>query len=93
MLQKCADACFVSDGGFSSAVMCSAQNGPGVSLSWYKGRERLNQTSSPHLGVTLSLPLEIKNRSNVVYHCIAANPVSNKTTQFSFQEHCPQNTG
>ncbi|XP_026115409.1 uncharacterized protein LOC113093992 [Carassius auratus] len=82
----------VYDGGFSSAVMCSAENGPEVSLSWFKGRERLNQTSSPDLSVTLSLPLEIKDRNNDVFHCVAANPVSNKTTQFSFQEHCPLNT-
>ncbi|XP_052445617.1 hepatocyte cell adhesion molecule-like [Carassius gibelio] len=84
--------CLISDGGFSSAVMCSAENGPEVSLSWFKGRERLNQTSSPDLSVTLSLPLEIKDRNNDVFHCVAANPVSNKTTQFSFQEHCPLNT-
>ncbi|XP_050950468.1 hepatocyte cell adhesion molecule-like isoform X2 [Labeo rohita] len=73
-------------------VMCSAENGPGVSLSWYTGKERLNQTSSPDLNITLSLPLEIKERNNDVYHCVAANPVSNKTTQFIFQEHCPQYT-
>ncbi|XP_016382692.1 uncharacterized protein LOC107719720 [Sinocyclocheilus rhinocerous] len=84
--------CLISGGGFSSAVMCSAENGPGVSLSWYKGRERLNQTSSPDLSHTLSLPLEIKDRNKDVYHCVSANPVSNKTTRFSFQERCPLNT-
>ncbi|XDV21993.1 hypothetical protein PO909_026974 [Leuciscus waleckii] len=87
--------CQISDRGFSCedcAVKCSAENGPGVSLSWYKGRERLNQTSSPELNINLSLPLEIKERHSDVYHCVAANPISNKTTQFSFQQHCPQYT-
>lgn len=92
VLQKCAAACF----GFSCEVCtlkCSSENGPGVSLSWYKGSERLNQTSSPELNVNLSLTLEIKERNSDVYHCVAANPVSNQTTQFSFQEHCPPYTG
>lgn len=92
VLQKCAAACF----GFSCEVCtlkCSTENGPGVSLSWYIGSERLNQTSSSELNVNLSLPLEIKERNIDMYQCVAANPVSNQTTQFSFQEHCPPYTG
>ncbi|XP_051726682.1 hepatocyte cell adhesion molecule-like [Ctenopharyngodon idella] len=91
VLQKCAAACF----GFSCEVCtlkCSTENGPGVSLSWYIGSERLNQTSSSELNVNLSLPLEIKERNIDMYQCVAANPVSNQTTQFSFQEHCPPYT-
>ncbi|NP_001373784.1 hepatocyte cell adhesion molecule-like isoform 2 precursor [Danio rerio] len=82
----------VHDGGFPCAVLCSAENGPGVSLSWYKDGERLNQTSGPDLNFPLSVLLEIKERSKDVYQCVAANPISNKTTPFSFQEHCPQHT-
>ncbi|XP_067245556.1 CD48 antigen-like isoform X1 [Chanodichthys erythropterus] len=88
VLQKCATTCF----GISCEVCtlkCSSENGPGVSLSWYKGSKRLNQTISPELNINLSLTLEIKERNSDVYHCVAANPVSNQTTQFSFQEHCP----
>ncbi|XP_067245555.1 uncharacterized protein [Chanodichthys erythropterus] len=78
--------------GFVCTLKCSSENGPGVSLSWYKGSKRLNQTISPELNVNLSLTLEIKERNSDVYHCVAANPVSNQTTQFSFQEHCPPYT-
>ncbi|NP_001373783.1 hepatocyte cell adhesion molecule-like isoform 1 precursor [Danio rerio] len=84
--------CQMDDGGFPCAVLCSAENGPGVSLSWYKDGERLNQTSGPDLNFPLSVLLEIKERSKDVYQCVAANPISNKTTPFSFQEHCPQHT-
>ncbi|KAA0712443.1 hypothetical protein E1301_Tti012956 [Triplophysa tibetana] len=71
--------------------MCSADNGADVSLSWFKNNERLNQTSSPDLNISLSLSLEIKERNNT-YYCVAANPVKNLTTQLNFQEHCPQHT-
>ncbi|XP_056614231.1 hepatocyte cell adhesion molecule-like isoform X1 [Triplophysa dalaica] len=73
------------------AVMCSADNGADVSLSWFKNNERLNQTSSPDLNISLSLSLEIKERNNT-YYCVAANPVNNLTTQLNFQEQCQQHT-
>ncbi|XP_056614232.1 hepatocyte cell adhesion molecule-like isoform X2 [Triplophysa dalaica] len=74
-----------------TSVMCSADNGADVSLSWFKNNERLNQTSSPDLNISLSLSLEIKERNNT-YYCVAANPVNNLTTQLNFQEQCQQHT-
>ncbi|XP_057181107.1 hepatocyte cell adhesion molecule-like isoform X3 [Triplophysa rosa] len=93
--QKYPASCIDPDESFSCevcAVMCSADNGADVSLSWFKNNERLNQTSSPDRNISLSLSLEIQERNNNTYYCVAANPVNNLTTQLNFQEHCPQHT-
>ncbi|XP_029605894.1 SLAM family member 5-like [Salmo trutta] len=73
----------------SCSVVCSVANGKEVTLSWYRGEEKLNNTSSPHQA-DLSLPLEIKGKSSDTYSCVATNPVSNQTTKLSIEEHCLQ---
>ncbi|XP_029529888.1 SLAM family member 5-like [Oncorhynchus nerka] len=73
----------------SCSVVCSVGNGKEVTLSWYRGEEKLNNTSSPHQA-DLSLPLEIKGKNSATYSCIATNPVSNQTTILSIEEHCLQ---
>ncbi|XP_072526144.1 T-lymphocyte surface antigen Ly-9-like [Salminus brasiliensis] len=72
-------------------VLCSVSNGPQVSLSWTKGRETLKQSSNPDLSVPLCLPLEIQDiQDKVIYSCVAANPVSNQSSQLNITEVCPQ---
>ncbi|XP_062340331.1 hepatic and glial cell adhesion molecule-like isoform X2 [Osmerus eperlanus] len=58
-------------------VECSVENGRDVSLSWYRGEERLNQTSSPDLSRVLSLVLV--SDSNTSYSCVVENPVSRES--------------
>ncbi|XP_067114251.1 CD48 antigen-like [Osmerus mordax] len=58
-------------------VECSVENGRDVSLSWYRGEERLNQTSSPDLSRSLSLVLVPDY--NTSYSCVVENPVSRES--------------
>uniref|UniRef100_A0A8C7PDC8 Ig-like domain-containing protein n=1 Tax=Oncorhynchus mykiss TaxID=8022 RepID=A0A8C7PDC8_ONCMY len=81
---QCLNSWLVSGSCF---VVCSVANGKEVTLSWYRGEEKLNNTSSPHQA-DLSLPLEIKGKNSDTYSCVATNPVSNQTTILSIEEHC-----
>uniref|UniRef100_A0A673YCV7 Ig-like domain-containing protein n=1 Tax=Salmo trutta TaxID=8032 RepID=A0A673YCV7_SALTR len=76
----------------TNSLLCSVANGKEVTLSWYRGEEKLNNTSSPHQA-DLSLPLEIKGKNSDTYSCVATNPVSNQTTKLSIEEHCLQHAG
>ncbi|XP_067114247.1 uncharacterized protein [Osmerus mordax] len=58
-------------------VECSVENGRDVSLSWYRGEERLNQTSSPDLSRSLSLVLVLDYDTS--YSCVVENPVSRES--------------
>uniref|UniRef100_A0A8C7MGW7 Ig-like domain-containing protein n=1 Tax=Oncorhynchus kisutch TaxID=8019 RepID=A0A8C7MGW7_ONCKI len=77
----------------SCSVVCSVENRRDMTLSWYRGEKRLNQTSSPDLSTNLSLPLEIKLQDNNIYSCVAANPVSNQTTKLNIETLCLQFVG
>ncbi|XP_036439311.1 uncharacterized protein LOC118816824 [Colossoma macropomum] len=76
-------------------VICSVTNGPKVNLSWIRNRDTLKQSSNPDLSVPLCLHLEINLQENHIYSCVAANPISNQSTQLNIMQFCPQieNTG
>uniref|UniRef100_A0A3P9AN95 Ig-like domain-containing protein n=1 Tax=Esox lucius TaxID=8010 RepID=A0A3P9AN95_ESOLU len=77
---------------FSCSVVCTVKNGRDVTLSWYRGEERINQTINPDTNKTLFLPLEV-NEGNDIYSCVANNPVSDQTIKLSIEEHCQPDSG
>ncbi|XP_008417302.1 SLAM family member 9-like [Poecilia reticulata] len=62
-------------------VECSVQNSRELKLSWYRGTERLKQTSSPSLPTELTLSLEVDAPDGDDYSCVAENPVERQTTK------------
>ncbi|KAI4898949.1 hypothetical protein NFI96_010900, partial [Prochilodus magdalenae] len=72
----------------SCSPLCSVENGKDVNLSWYEGEERISSITSTDSSERLYLPLNITHL-NSTYTCVAANPVSNQTTQLSITELCP----
>ncbi|XP_072563874.1 T-lymphocyte surface antigen Ly-9-like, partial [Paramormyrops kingsleyae] len=70
-------------------VLCYVENGRDVTLSWYRGTERLNQTSSPDLSTSLSLPLEVWEDSPA-YSCVATNPVSEEAAEGNIKQLCAE---
>ncbi|XP_062303853.1 uncharacterized protein LOC134008479 [Osmerus eperlanus] len=79
----------LSANNISCTVECSVKNGRDVTLTWYKGEERLNQTSSPDLSSNISLHLEMKDQDGDTYSCVAENPISNQTDKLHKTELCP----
>ncbi|XP_036438989.1 SLAM family member 9-like isoform X2 [Colossoma macropomum] len=71
----------------SCSPLCSVENGKDVNLSWYEEKERISSISSSDCSECLSLPLNITN-PNSTYTCVAANPVSNQTTQLNITNIC-----
>ncbi|XP_048852210.1 SLAM family member 5-like isoform X3 [Brienomyrus brachyistius] len=72
-------------------VLCSVENGRDVTLSWYRGTETLNQTSSPDLSTSLSLPLEVEHRYS--YYCEAKNPASSQNLTLEIPANCSKTSG
>ncbi|XP_036439313.1 Fc receptor-like protein 5 [Colossoma macropomum] len=77
----------------SCSPLCSVENGKDVNLSWYEEKERISSISSSDSSAHLYLPLNIINPNNSTYTCVAANPVSNQTTQVNITELCDVNAG
>ncbi|KAI4884353.1 hypothetical protein NFI96_005158, partial [Prochilodus magdalenae] len=73
----------------SCSPLCSVENGKDVNLSWYEGEERISSIASTDSSERLYLPLNITHLTCSTYICVAANPVSNQTTQLSINELCP----
>uniref|UniRef100_A0A3B4CWT5 Ig-like domain-containing protein n=1 Tax=Pygocentrus nattereri TaxID=42514 RepID=A0A3B4CWT5_PYGNA len=72
----------------SCSPLCSVENGKDVSLSWYEEKERISSISSSDSSEHLYLPLNKTNPDCCAYTCVAANPVSNQTTQLNITELC-----
>ncbi|KAL1023524.1 hypothetical protein UPYG_G00041960 [Umbra pygmaea] len=72
------------------SVECSVKNDIDVTLSWYRGEEILNQTSSSDLSINLFLPLDVKVKDRDIYKCEAANPVTKKKVLFHAPGYCAE---
>lgn len=68
---------------------CSVESGPGVTLSWYSGEKKINQTSSSDISTNLTLPLVIQDQDGGNYSCVAENPVSKETVTLNSTLWCP----
>ncbi|KAI4905842.1 hypothetical protein NFI96_004402 [Prochilodus magdalenae] len=64
-----------------------------MTLSWFKGREMLNQTSDSEHSAELTLPLEVNEDEHDIYSCVTTNPVTNRTTTLNINQICPHDTG
>ncbi|XP_073341508.1 hepatic and glial cell adhesion molecule-like [Pagrus major] len=73
-------------------VECCVENSRELILSWYRGRERLKETSGLDLSSRLSLVLEIESHDEDDYSCVAENPVEEKATKLNREDTCPKNT-
>ncbi len=74
-------------------VECCTNNSRELTLSWYKGTDRLKKTSSPDLFSTLSLSLEIQLDDEDKYICAAENPVEEKITVLNTNDSCVKDRG
>ncbi|KAM7418305.1 hypothetical protein PAMA_015765 [Pampus argenteus] len=70
---------------------CSVENSRELILSWFRGSERLKNTSSPDVSARISLTLEIKYQDEDNYSCLAENPVEAKATKLHTEDTCLKN--
>ncbi|KAM7393499.1 hypothetical protein PAMP_020364 [Pampus punctatissimus] len=70
---------------------CSVENSRELILSWFRGSERLKNTSSPDVSARISLTLEIEYQDEDNYSCLAENPVEAKATKLNTKDTCLKN--
>nr|XP_046256157.1 T-lymphocyte surface antigen Ly-9-like [Scatophagus argus] len=77
----------------SITVECCVDNSRDLTLSWYRGSDRLKNMSSPDLSSRLSLALEIESHDGDDYSCVAENPVEKKSTKLHTGDTCLKGRG
>lgn len=64
-----------------------------LTLSWYRGGDRLKTMSLPDASSMLSLALEIKSDDGDEFSCVAENPVEEKSTKLHTKDTCLRDGG
>ncbi|XP_060909122.1 uncharacterized protein LOC132986633 [Labrus mixtus] len=72
-------------------VECSVQNSRELRLLWFRGRDKLNETSRPDPSSTLHLSLVIPKGDEGEYSCVAENPVDQKSSRLHTADTCLNN--
>ncbi|XP_041640922.1 hepatocyte cell adhesion molecule-like [Cheilinus undulatus] len=75
----------------SLAVECSVQSGRELELSWFRGGDKLMETSRPDSSSMLRLSLLIQSGGEDVYTCVAENPVDQKSSRIHTKDTCLNN--
>ncbi len=78
-----------SQEGESCFLVCSVKNAPELTLSWYKEKVEIIHTNNSNMTQNLSLSLEIYNKNEGIYSCVAANPVSKEAVTVNSTQLCP----
>ncbi|XP_076001604.1 CD48 antigen-like isoform X2 [Genypterus blacodes] len=71
----------------SCTLVCLVEKGDETTLLWYRGEERVNQSSSD---LSLSLTLHKQDFSSI-FKCVAANPAEEKSVSINAAVLCGQN--
>ncbi|KAM7009791.1 hepatic and glial cell adhesion molecule-like [Tautogolabrus adspersus] len=69
-------------------VECSVQSSRELRLSWFRGRDKLKETSRPDPSSTLHLSLLIQAGDEDEYSCVAENPVDQKSSRLHTADTC-----
>uniref|UniRef100_W5LXK2 Ig-like domain-containing protein n=1 Tax=Lepisosteus oculatus TaxID=7918 RepID=W5LXK2_LEPOC len=72
----------------SCSLLCSVENGRGVTLSWLTEGRSLISTKNSALSTNLTLQLEAAGLSEPLV-CSATNPVDSSTTSVRLEDYCP----
>ncbi|XP_074543826.1 hepatic and glial cell adhesion molecule-like isoform X2 [Halichoeres trimaculatus] len=69
-------------------VECSVGSSRGLSLSWFRGGDRLEQTRRPDSSSRLRLSLLVWSGDGEEYSCVAENPVDQKSSRLHTEDTC-----
>ncbi|XP_069047550.1 carcinoembryonic antigen-related cell adhesion molecule 1-like isoform X2 [Lepisosteus oculatus] len=75
----------------SCSLLCSVENGRGVTLSWLTEGRSLISTRNPALSTNLTLQLEAAGLSEPLV-CSATNPVDSSITAVRLEDYCQDKT-
>lgn len=71
-------------------LQCSVDNSRDLTLTWFRGKDRLRNISRLDLS-NLTLSVEVEHSDTSRYVCEAQNPVDKKSSQFNPNEMCLKN--
>ncbi|XP_034544214.1 signaling lymphocytic activation molecule-like isoform X2 [Notolabrus celidotus] len=72
----------------SLSVECCVQSSRELRLSWFRGRDKLKETSRPDPSSRLCLSLLIESSDGDEYSCVSENPVDQKSRSFNTEDTC-----